>query len=59
MLTPEEELEERANMDSEITDDQEDDWWCFECDEYRCKHGLCRNCEGCDICDPEPEEEPL
>ena len=43
-------------MTDEENEDEED-WWCFECDEYRCKHGLCRTCEGCEECDPDAFED--
>jgi len=44
--------------DARDIDDEEDDFWCEECDCYLCPHGLCLSCEGCEVCDPESEDEP-
>lgn len=57
-MTPEEELQERSGV-SDLPEDEEEDWWCFYCEEYRCRHGWCRTCEGCEVCDPENFEEEI
>ena len=40
--------------DDEVEDD---DYWCEDCDVYLCRHGVCPECEGCEVCDPDTFEE--
>ena len=47
-------VEDPEEEDLEFDDEE---FWCDDCDEYLCPHGACRSCEGCEECDPEPEDD--
>jgi hypothetical protein len=42
---------------ADAPEDDVEEWWCFDCEEYLCRHGLCRTCEGCEECNPENFED--